>query len=173
MFQNRGKNGGTGWIRNSGVARRTCDGKRRGCQRSFAWSFCQHPAENEFAFSSVVVTSSTPEFRCHEIPSDELNPSKGRSIDLVIRLNCLLKPEDFVGKCARQNSLPSTADSGQRFQPGPRRRHRDGILSFFNPPPLGVSPKNSPCADTAVTYSNCDFRKEKRSACRPQLRQNK
>jgi hypothetical protein len=46
-----------------------------------------------------------------------------------------LEPEAFVGECARQYSLPSTADSGQRFQPGPRRRHRDGILSFFNPPP--------------------------------------
>lgn len=47
-----------------------------------------------------------------------------------------LEAEDFSGECARQNSLPSTADSAQRFQPGPRRRHRDGSLSFFNPPPL-------------------------------------
>jgi hypothetical protein len=46
-----------------------------------------------------------------------------------------LEPEDFVGACARQNSLPSTADSAQRFQPGPRHRHCDGILSFFNAPP--------------------------------------
>src|SRR5260370_41915142 len=50
-----------------------------------------------------------------------------------------LEPEDFVGKCARQNSLPSTADSGQRFQPGPRPRHRDDILSFFNPSILCVA----------------------------------
>jgi hypothetical protein len=54
-----------------------------------------------------------------------------------------LEPGDFVGKCARQNSLPSTADSGQRFQPGPRPRHRSGILSFFNPPPLNVSAKKT------------------------------
>ena len=63
-----------------------------------------------------------------------------------------LEPEDFVGKCARQNSLPSTADSGQRFQPGPRRRHRDGILSFFNPPPFNVSPESSPVQISPVTY---------------------
>jgi len=37
----------------------------------------QHPPESEFAFSSVGVPSLNLEFRCHEIPSDELNSSKG------------------------------------------------------------------------------------------------
>jgi len=37
----------------------TYDGKRRGCWRTFARSFCQHPRENEFVFGSVGVPSST------------------------------------------------------------------------------------------------------------------
>jgi len=39
--------------------------------------------------------------------------------------------EDFVGACARQNSLPSTADSAQRFQSGPRQRPRTGDFEIL------------------------------------------
>jgi hypothetical protein len=67
----------------------------------------------------------------------ELRNRPGDPAELFLELG------DFVGKCARQNSLPSTADSGQRFQPGPRPRHRSGILSFFNSPPLNVSAKKT------------------------------
>jgi len=84
-----------------------------------------------------------------------------------------LEPEDFVGKCARQNSLPRTADSGQRFQPAPRPRHRVGILSFFNPPPFIREPQKLALRRCRRDlHSNCDFRKEKRGAGRPQLHQN-